>query len=465
MLRKCLKCLDNLQKITTIVKKANVRIQYKHFKRFIYLRLEFVIMTRRQPTIKQCIQLVTIIALAAFFVVGHNIPAQALHKEEQALDKFNNLNKFADAAKNGKVNNLIEKKIPLVSLKATDLYKHADTQTKDCIDTAAKRGNGLATQEVVNCAQNPNFYNVNITNSTTATTPSITSTGASPNTGTVGTSTSDTTSTSSPNTDTTSTSSPNTGSFGTSTSSTSDNGKENNLVNDLVKTGKFTEDEAKDFVSKTMQSGDLGGLTSDTTSTSDTQKTSNADTNTDTQKTSNADTNTDTQKTSNADTNTDTQKTSNADTNTGTGNTPASNNTQPSNNQNNNQPSNTNSKHAVDYNDLNELVHNIKNHVVNSNNIALSDFQNSGAYRSADPQTQKCIDLAGKIGKNLGDQEIVHCSEDASFYHNLISNNNNNNANNNNANNNNANNNNANNNNANNNNANTNNNNADATSN
>ena len=378
-------------------------------------------MTRRQPTIKQCIQLVTIIALAAFFVVGHNIPAQALHKEEQALDKFNNLNKFADAAKNGKVNNLIEKKIPLVSLKATDLYKHADTQTKDCIDTAAKRGNGLATQEVVNCAQNPNFYNVNITNSTTATTPSITSTGASPNTGTVGTSTSDTTSTSSPNT----------GSFGTSTSSTSDIGKENNLVNDLVKTGKFTEDEAKDFVSKTMQSGDLGGLTSDTTSTSDTQKTANADTNT------------------------DTQKTSNADTNTGTGNTPASNNTQPSNNQNNNQPSNTNSKHAVDYNDLNELVHNIKNHVVNSNNIALSDFQNSGAYKGADVQTQKCIDLAGKIGKNLGDQEIVHCSEDASFYHNLISNNNNNNANNNNANNNNANNNNAN----------TNNNNADATSN
>src|SRR6478672_11124859 len=312
MLRKCLKCLDNLQKITTIVKKANVRIQYKHFKRFIYLRLEFVIMSRRQPTIKQCIQLVTIIALAAFFVVGHNIPAQALHKEEQALDKFNNLNKFADAAKNGKVNNVIEKKIPLISLKATDLYKHADTQTKDCRDTAAKRGNGLATQEVVNCAQNPNFYNVNTTNSTTATTPSITSTGASPNTGAVGTSTSDTTSTSSPNTgsfgtstsdttstssptsDTTSTSSPNTGSFGTSTStstsSTSDNGKENNLVNDLVKTGKFTEDEAKDFVSKTMQSGDLGGLTSDTTSTSDNQKTANADTNTDNQKTANADT-------------------------------------------------------------------------------------------------------------------------------------------------------------------------------
>jgi polyhydroxyalkanoate synthesis regulator phasin len=354
-------------------------------------------------------------------------------------------------------------------LKATDLYKNANAQTKDCIDTAAKRGNGLATQEVVNCAQNPNFYNVNTTNSTApASTSTITSTSASPNTGTVGTSTSETTSTS----DTTSTSSPNTGTFGTSTSSTSGNVKENNLVNDLVKTGKFTEDEAKDFVLKTMQSGDVGGSTSETTSTTDTQKTSNADTNTGTQKTSNADTNT------------GTQKTSNADTNTGTGNTPASDNTQPLNNQDNNantqplnnqdnnantqplnnqdnnQPSNTNSKKAVDYNDLTQLVHNIKNHVVNSDKIALSDFQNSGAYKGADPQTQKCIDLAGKIGKNLGDWEIVHCSEDASFYHNLISNNNNNNANTNNANNNNANNNNANNNNANNN-----NNNPDATSN
>ncbi len=460
MLSNCLKCLDNLQKIIVIVKKANVKIKYKHFKRFIYLRLEFVIMTRRQPTIKQSLQLVTIIAFAAFLVVGHSIPAQALHKEEQALDKFNNLNKFVDAVDKDKVNNIIEKKIPLISLKATDLYKNANAQTKDCIDTAAKRGNGLATQEVVNCAQNPNFYNVNTTNNTApASTSTITSTSASPNTGTVGTSTSKTTSTS----DTTSTSSPNTGTFGTSTSSTSGNVKENNLVNDLVKTGKFTEDEAKDFVLKTMQSGDVGGSTSETTSTTDTQKTANADTNTDNQKTANADTNT------------DNQKTANADTNTGTGNTPASNNTQPLNNQNNNQPSNTNSKRAVDYNDLNELVHNIKNHVVNSNNIALSDFQNSGAYKGADPQTQKCIDLAGKIGKNLGDQEIVHCSEDASFYHNLISNNNNNNANNDNNNNNNANNDNNNNNNANNdnnnnnnansNNANSNNNNADATSN
>jgi polyhydroxyalkanoate synthesis regulator phasin len=45
--------------------------------------------------------------------------------------------------------------------------------------------------------------------------------------------------------------------------STGGDGKETNLINKLVKTGKFTEAEAKQFVSKSMQNGP------DVTSTSD----------------------------------------------------------------------------------------------------------------------------------------------------------------------------------------------------
>ena len=37
--------------------------------------------------------------------------------------------------------------------------------------------------------------------------------------------------------------------------STSDDGKETNLINELLRTGKFTEDEAKQFVSKSVQNG------------------------------------------------------------------------------------------------------------------------------------------------------------------------------------------------------------------
>lgn len=87
--------------------------------------------------------------------------------------------------------------------------------------------------------------------------------------------------------------------------------------------------------------------------------------------------------------------------------------TSSSNNEdNNNQSSNNNSNNPEDYDDLDELVNDIKNGDVDIEEISLSAFQDSGAYQGADQETQDCIDLAGKIGHNLGDQEIVKCSED-----------------------------------------------------
>ena len=155
--------------------------------------------------------------------------------------------------------------------------------------------------------------------------------------------------------------------------STGDDDKETNLINKLVKTGKFTEAEAKQFVSKSMQNG------SDVTSTSD---------------------------------------------NTQSSNTQSSSNAESSNNQtnNNDQPSNANTNNPEKYDNLDDLVDDIKNHVVDIEDISLNAFQDSGAYQQADQETQDCIDLAGKIGGNLGDQEIVNCSEDPNFYMNEISN-------------------------------------------
>ena len=151
------------------------------------------------------------------------------------------------------------------------------------------------------------------------------------------------------------------------TSTGGGDGKETNLINKLVKTGKFTEAEAKQFVSKSMQNGP------DVTSTSDNTQSSN---------------------------------------------------TQSSNNQtnNNDQPSNANTNNPEKYENLDDLVDDIKNHVVDIEDISLNAFQDSGAYQGADQETQDCIDLAAKIGDNLGDQEIVNCSEDPNFYRNEISN-------------------------------------------
>jgi len=160
------------------------------------------------------------------------------------------------------------------------------------------------------------------------------------------------------------------------TSTGGGDGKETNLINKLVKTGKFTEAEAKQFVSKSMQN------VPDVTSTSDNTQSSNTQ----------------------------------------------SSNTQLSNNQtnNNDQPSNANTNNPERYENLDDLVDDIKNHVVDIEDISLNAFQDSGAYQGADQETQDCIDLAGKIGDNLADQEIVNCSEDPNFYRNEISNTDNN---------------------------------------
>ena len=149
--------------------------------------------------------------------------------------------------------------------------------------------------------------------------------------------------------------------------STTDDSKETNLINQLVRTGKFTEAEAKQFVSNSMQNS--------------TDITSNAD------------------------------------------NTHSSNNKS----KNNDKSSNSNTNDPEKYDNLKDLVNDIKNHVVDSEDISLNAFQGSAAYRDADQGTQDCIDLAGKIGNNLGDQEIVNCFEDPNFYKDQISNTNSNN--------------------------------------
>src|SRR6187401_770166 len=319
-------------------------------------------MNNSRPTENISLLLGTIIAVSAFFLVFNNIPVQALHKEQQLLESFDDLADFAKAVKSG--DEEIEE-IPIQSMKAADIYDDADDHLKGCIDQSAERGDSLTDREVVHCVDDVNYFNNKYSNSTVPTNVTSTATTGLADTAADTTSTSnaadptstsnaaDTTSTSnaadttstSNAADTTSTSnaadttSTSNAADTTSTSnaadttSTSDDSNENNLVDELVKTGKFTEAEAREFVSNNMQSGTGTDTTSDT-------KTSNADTTSDT-KTSNADTTTDDTKTSNADTTTDDTKTSNADTTTDSS---ASDDTSSSNNEdNNNQSSNNNS--------------------------------------------------------------------------------------------------------------------------
>src|SRR5512145_2452669 len=174
----------------------------------------------------------TIICLGAFFLVDNNIPVQALHKEEQILDDYDDLAEFSNAVKNGDEEDLEE--IPIQSMEASDIYDDADDSLKDCIDLAAKVGDSLSDREVVHCVDDVNYFQTKYSSNSSVPTNGTFATSTAPtdidtDTGTDTTSTSeastsdDTTSTSEASTsdDTTSTSEASTSDDTTSTSEAS----------------------------------------------------------------------------------------------------------------------------------------------------------------------------------------------------------------------------------------------------
>ena len=351
------------------------------------------------PMTEVSLLLGTIICLGAFFLIDNNIPAQALHKEEQLLEDDDDLADFSNAVRNGD-NDLEE--IQIQSMEAADIYNDADDNMKDCIGPATEVGHSLSNREVIHCVDDANYFQnkyssistnstvrANTTFATSTAVPDTDNDTAIDTTSTLDTSTSDT------STSDTSTSDTSTSDTSTSDTSTSDTSITDTSTSDTSITDIPTSDTS---ITDIPTSDD----TSSDTSTNDTQATSTNDTQ--------ATSTNDTQATS---TN-DTQATSTNDTTS-------------SNNEENQDESsdNNNNGNPEDYDSLSDLVNDIKNGVVDTDEISLNNFQNSGAYQGADEQTQDCIDLAGKIGGNLIDYEIVRCSEDPNHFKNQIANNDN----------------------------------------
>ena len=204
-------------------------------------------MVNEQQSIQTSLLVIIIITLEMFFV-GNIIPVRALHKEQQLLENYDDLQEFADAVKNG--DEEIED-IPLESMKASNIYDDADESLQDCIDLAAKIGDNIADKDVVHCVEDVDYFKNKLSsNSSVPTTQtSTTDIGTSAATGTNGTSTSNGISTADDEENNLINELVKTGKF------TEDEAKEFNLIHELVKTGKFTEDEAKEFVTKAMNNG------------------------------------------------------------------------------------------------------------------------------------------------------------------------------------------------------------------
>src|SRR5918996_1284514 len=244
------------------------------------------------PMTKVSLLLGTIICLGAFFIIDNNIPVQGLHKEQQILEDYDDLAEFANAVRNGDED---LEEIPIQSMEAADIYDDADDNMKDCIDLAAEVGDSLTDREVIHCVDDVSYFenkyssnntvpaNMTFATSTDASETDVdTATDTTSTSDTSDTSTSDTSDTSTSDTSDTSTSdTSDTSTSDTSDTSTSDDVTGNSLINELVKTGKFTEDEAKEFVSQNMLSAADTTSTSDDTSSDTNTGDTSSDTNTD----------------------------------------------------------------------------------------------------------------------------------------------------------------------------------------
>ena len=69
-----------------------------------------------------------------------------------------------------------------------------------------------------------------------------------------------------------------------------------------------------------------------------------------------------------------------------------------------------------DYDSMKKLVQAIQDGKVNDDNINWPKFRASDIYQNAGNNTQKCLNLAHKVGDNIADNEIVHCSKNNKYF-------------------------------------------------
>ena len=69
-----------------------------------------------------------------------------------------------------------------------------------------------------------------------------------------------------------------------------------------------------------------------------------------------------------------------------------------------------------DYENMKDLVNDIKNGDKDDDNMDWNKFRDSTVYKDEDEDVRDCIDLANKVGEKLGDYEVVRCFENASYF-------------------------------------------------
>ena len=174
--------------------------------------------------------LIIIIILGALFFIGSMIPLQALSKEGQLLNIDNDPQGFGPYVNGGDegINSLL-----LESVATTDIYDYTTKGFPDCIYTTELIGSSTDYQERVQCNGDESSFKNQYSPSGNVPIIKISTVTQENSSGTS-------------NTDTV-----------TSNASTAGINEQNKLINELVNTGKLTEEEAKKIIARVMLINEL----------------------------------------------------------------------------------------------------------------------------------------------------------------------------------------------------------------
>jgi hypothetical protein len=202
-----------------------------------------------------------VIALFVFSITVTNIQTFAV---EEIWEDYKNMGDMVKDIRNGDKD---DDKVDYNKFKNSTVYKNAMEDVRNCIDLANKVGEKLGDYEIVRCFENTNYYKEKYVDDDRQNTQQVNRQDAE-------------------NQNITESKTPSDADLqeqeqkqeeaerSTSNTSTSKDVRGNNLINELLKTGKFTEAEAKEFVIQNLLKKSNVTTASNDTSTIDTKSNS-----------------------------------------------------------------------------------------------------------------------------------------------------------------------------------------------
>jgi len=202
-----------------------------------------------------------VITIFVFSITVTNIQTFAV---EEIWEDYENMGDMVKDIRNGDKD---DDKVDYNKFKNSTVYKNAKEDVRNCIDLANKVGEKLGDYEIVRCFENTNYYKEKYVDDDRQNTQQVNRQEAENQNITESKTPSDTDLQEQEQKQ-------NEAEKSTSNTSTSKDVRGNNLINELLKTGKFTEAEAKEFVIQNLLKKSNVTTTSNHTSTNDTESNS-----------------------------------------------------------------------------------------------------------------------------------------------------------------------------------------------